>query len=396
MVCAVGHVSAADEVILKAHTRIKSDLCVKGQITDIEGLAEQVDAGLREVERQLGTHVREVVTNLEGTHLESVNAQGFTMIVPPGRSIRNEDVLQVVNHSRHIVLPSDREQIQAVPKEFRVDDQRGVQRPIGMPAKRLEVFTHVITANNHAVRNLERVVEARGRTVKQMVVGPLASGLGVAQAEDLEVGCVVVDIGYSLTHIAVFAHGTLVYANCLPIGNGHITQDIRMLLKTSEEEAERLKVEHGCAFAKAIEGDENVQVCQLEKSGPRPMQRRVLCEIIESRVREIAQFVAQQVDKSGYREMIPNGVLLTGGGSILEGIEQAFAQVFRDVSVRVARVEANGISSRSAEARRMAPTVGMIRFATDDPEDEIAPVSGVGRWQEKIRSLKSLFGGAAK
>jgi len=365
----------------------------RGTVADIEVTAEALEQALGKVERDLGVRIETLTVNISGTHLKSDNAQGFVPIYPQSRPIRREDVLQVVNHSRQIMMPPDREQIMAIPREFRVDGQRGVSRPVGLNGSRLEVMTHIITGQTTHVQNVERTVLATGRQVGGMVVGALASGLGVLSADAMDIGCVVIDIGGSTTDVAVFAGGAIAYTASIPIGANHVTSDVATLLKTTLEEAERLKVAHGCALASMVGNDDIVEISQLETDGPRPMKRKVLCEICESRMREIGQFVQNHIERSGMNGLLPGGALITGGGSQLYGTEGLMSECLRHIKARVAQPKLTGSAAKVAANPAMACAVGLGRYALESDDQEFAPVSGHSSWKDKIRTLKSMFGG---
>lgn len=360
----------------------------KGLIADIDEAGRAIDAVIRRVQQDLGGEVQDIVVGISGSHLEGVNTQGFKPIVPRGRTITHQDVLEVVNHSRALVLPPDREQIQAVPREFRVDGQRDVRKPIGMSGGKLEVLTYIVTGQTTAIQNIEKAIARSGKKVEQMALQSLASGLGVLAPEELELGSVVVDLGGGTTDVAVFANGSIVYSASIPLGSMHVTSDLSKLLKTTPEEAERLKVESGNAMAKLVSERESVEVQQLGQLVARPMQRRVLCEIIESRMREIATMVGQQIEKSGLKAVLPGGVVLTGGGAWMQGTDKLFDDTLKHLRVRVAEPDLGGSFPRQPG---LATAMGLARFSIQC-QDDIMPASGGAGWKERVRGLFGMLG----
>lgn len=363
----------------------------KGVVSDVEATASAIDEAVSRVERTLGQSVEEVAVSVAGSHLQSVNAQGFVPIYPSTRQIRRDDVLAVINHSRQIVMPTDREQIMAIPREFRIDGQRGIIRPIGMTGGRLEVVTHVVTGQTVHINNVDKAVTRAGRKVLEMVAQPLASGLGVAGPEAIEHGCAVVDIGGGVTGVAVFSSGAIAYSASSPIGAQHVTSDLQALLKVSPDEAERIKTLHGAALSRAAGEDEVIQVRQLDQTEDRPMQRRVLCEIVESRMREIADLVRKQIELSGLSGSLPSGVYLTGGGSMLPAVGTLFSEVLMSSNIQMAFPRVAGQNARLVEVPTMSTAVGLARYCLESDEHEFAPVSGFSNWKEKIRTLKNPF-----
>jgi len=363
----------------------------KGAIADLEESARAIDGACRRVQQEAGRDIDAVVVGIGGRHLEAVEARGYVPIYPRTRSITRDDVLQVVNHSRQVVLPPDREQIMALPREFKIDGQSGIQKPVGMVGSRLEVSTFLATAETAQIQNLERALAMTGRKAAMLVPQPLASGLGVLRPEEIELSSAVVDIGAGGTQIAVFVNGSIVYAAYVPVGSGHVSSDISKLLKTSPEEAERLK-HLGAAVAEDVRGGDMVEVMQIGQIQARPLDRRVLCEIIESRMKELATMVRQQLERSGHFATLPGGIAMTGGGSLLEGAVKQFETVMGHHRVRLGVPEGLG---KQVHSPSLAAAAGLARFALDEDDDELTTASANGKWSHKVRTLWSMLSGKA-
>jgi cell division protein FtsA len=366
----------------------------RGLISDIDEAAKSIDNAIRRVQQEIGYEVGGVVVGVSGAHVEGMNAQGFVPIYPRSRVISREDVLQVINHSRQIVIPPDREMIQALPREFRVDGQRGVMKPIGMNGSKLECVTYIVTGQATHLQNIEKAVNMTGHRVDQMVLQPLTSGLGALTQEQIELGCAVVDIGGGVTEIAVFSGGSVAFSASIPIGGALVTSDITKLLKTGPEEAERLKTKYGVALARNIAEKESVEVQQLGQTSARPLQRKVLCEIVESRMRELALMVKQQIEKSGMYGVLPGGVVITGGGAMLEDTQKLFEDVLKHLRVEIVEPKVNGAAHGMTDRPGMAAALGMARFAIQCFGDELGPATGAG-WKERVRTFWSLLSGKA-
>ncbi len=367
----------------------------RGVVVDLDETAQAVEAACLALEQKAGKPAGPLVVGIGGRHVEGMNAQGFVPIYPRSRLVTREDVLQVINHSRQMMIPPDREQIQALPREFRIDGQRGIQRPIGMNGSKLEVTTYIVTGQSTHIQNVERAVTMAGRKIDQMVLKPLAAGLGCLTQEQMDLGVAIVDIGGGATDVAVFAGGTIAHCGSIPVGGQAVTSDLSKLLKTSPEEAERLKTYHGMASASYVPEKDTVDVMQLGQTHARPMQRRVLCEIIESRMRELAVMVRQQIEKSGYYGMLPAGVALTGGGSLLPGTDKLFEDVFKHLRVAVTAPQMKGLHGSTRDRQGMAVALGLAKFTLQCAENELAPASGIASWKDRIRTFWSLRGGRA-
>lgn len=363
----------------------------KGVVTDIDEASRAAGEVIRQAQAAANIDMGPVIVGAGGAHMEGVNAQGFVPIVPQSRAITRDDVLQVVNHSRQLMMPPDREQVQALPREFKVNGQRGISKPVGMSGGKLEVVTYIVTGHTPHLQNLERAVNVAGRKVDSIMLQALASGLGVLGGQEMELGSAVVDIGGDTTDIAVFVGGSIAYHATVPVGGKHVTSDISTLLKCSPEEAERLKLRYGSALSEIVPEGDQIDVMQIGSEGARTMQRRVFCEIVESRVRELATMARQHIEKSGFYAMLPGGVTLTGGGSLLSSTDKLFEQVLQHLRVRSAAPKVEGSLRTSIMRPEMATAVGLARFALDEGEDEFATGEGETNWREKIKTMWSLF-----
>jgi len=375
-------------VQILAISNVPSRGIAKGMIVDLDLAAGTVREALTEIGYPGPT--ADLVVAVNGSHLEGVNAQGFVPISPANRNILPEDVLAVINHSRQVSPSPDREQIMAIPREFRVDDQKGITRPLGLHGSRLEVVTHIITGKIATMQNLERTIEMAGGKVSMIMPAPMASATAILNETAKEIGTAVIDLGASTTGVTVFAKGAVVRICCLPVGGAHVTNDIMTLLKMTPQDAEKLKKDHGRAHTLGTKEESSVDVRQVGQSQPRTMARKVLYEIIESRLKEIATLVDQELLASGYRKMLPGGILLTGGASQLRGSAQLFAKVLGDSQIKAASPYEQGPAGTHANSAEYSCAVGLAKHFLSGREDDLQPASGYQNWKEKILTLFQL------
>jgi cell division protein FtsA len=358
----------------------------KGLIEDVQAVATTAESVIRKVEQTLGEEARSVVAAVGGPHLQSFNGLGFLPIFPNTRPITRDDVLQVINHSRQVAHTPQREQIQAIPKEFRIDSRRGIENPVGMSGGRLEVTTYIVTGHASEISRLERAVTTSGKRLEMLVCKGIAAALGSATMDELHAGAVVADIGEETIEIAAFAEGGILHVGCLPVGARHYFSDVKELLRVSPEEARRLVLSSGCADPRLVGEDEAVQVHQAEHPQPRPMQRRVLCEILESRASEMAGLVRKMLDDAAVLGSIKS-VILTGGGSRLKGLPEVFGTVFGEGSARTGGPQLGGELAKAIDRPEMASVVGLARFALQTREETLVPVGATDTWQERVRTF---------
>ena len=361
----------------------------KGAIVDLNAASRAVDSALKHLANDLGQgEIAEVSLVISGPQIEGSTVQGFKPIIPHNRAITNQDVMEVVNHSRSGIFPPDRVQIQAIPREFRVDEVRSTTKPVGMNGGKLEVVSYLVTGLSSHVQNFDQTVKMTGRDIDQLVFGPLASGLGVLTQNELQKGAVVVDIGATKSDLAIFVNGALAYAACIPVGGSNVTNDLCQLLNCDTDEAERLKVGYGVALSEGISEKEAIEVHQLGQPIARPMQRKVLCEIIESRMKEVAKIVRQHIEKSGYGGVLEGGLVLTGGGSHLPKTKELFSAALNNIPVRIGEP---AIKNGNGQVG-LAAVVGAVNFILQT-SDEPSPIAGPESWKDRAKGLWSMLSG---
>jgi cell division protein FtsA len=279
-----------------------------------------------------GLEIKSVYAGIAGGHIKGFNSHGI--IAVKNREVTDSDIKRVIDAARAIAIPMDREVIHILPQEYIVDDQDGIQEPMGMNGVRLEAKVHIVTGAVTSAQNIIRCVNRTGIDVETIVLEQLASAEAVLSEDEKELGVVIVDIGGGTTDVAIFSEGSIKHTAVFSLGGDHLTNDIAVGLRTPIIEAEKIKKMHGCALASLVDKDETVDVPSVGGRRPRSVSRRVLAEIIEPRVEEMLSLVHREVLRSGFSDMLASGVVLTGGSSLLEGIADIGEQVF-NMQVRI-------------------------------------------------------------
>jgi cell division protein FtsA len=336
---------------------------------------------IRRVRQAVGATNSELVVTTAGVDVHASRSRGLRHVEPKGRHITHQDVLEVITHSRSVPSALGREIVQVLPSAFHIDGRRSVRRPVGQPASRLEVESMLVTAPVEITRVFEHVAERAQVDLAHFVYSPLAAGLGALTEEEIRTGALLLDIGGDTTDAAVFIDGALAYATTLPIGGFSVTGDIEMLLKTSLAEAERLKREHGHADARATLESETVLVQQEDHSAARPMQRRMLAEIVEARLREIMRMARQRATDAGRWNDV-KAVVLTGQSARIAGIDSLAKRVLE----QPARIHLASVTTRHGKTDVSASALGAAQFALNCRED-VSPATGTTDWKRRVRSL---------
>src|ERR1035437_9690967 len=214
----------------------------KGQIVDIDEAVLSINNSLEAAERMAGYSAPDVVASIGGSHIESQNSRGVVAVARPEGEITTNDLARVIDAARAVSLPSSREIIHVLPRSYIVDGQEGIKDPIGMTGVRLEVDTHIISANSTSIRNMEKAFSNVGVDLDAVVFSGYASSLAVLSETEKELGVVLVDIGAGTTDLSIYIDGSVAYSSVIPIGARHITNDLAIGLRISLESAEKIKL----------------------------------------------------------------------------------------------------------------------------------------------------------
>ncbi|MBI2617042.1 cell division protein FtsA [Candidatus Gottesmanbacteria bacterium] len=311
----------------------------KGQIVDIEEATGAIVESLEAAERMAGYSISSTFLSVGGSHIMSQNSHGVVAVSEPQKEITFDDVKRAVDAARAINLPSTREVLHVLPREFIVDSQEGIKDPVGMTGVRLEVNTHIITAVSTALRNLEKCASLVGVDVDGFVFGGLASSTSVLTETEKELGVILADLGGGTTDICMWVEGSLAYSSVLPVGARNITNDLAIGLRISLESAEKIKLLLNQKEQEVIvpevtvtpnekkhkikdDTHDEVDVSKLHlPEGLTKISRKTLIEgIIRPRLNEIFTMIGLEIKKSGFGGLTPAGLVVTGGGAETLGI----------------------------------------------------------------------------
>ncbi|OFX14529.1 MAG: cell division protein FtsA [Armatimonadetes bacterium RBG_16_58_9] len=297
-----------------------SDGLRRGVVVDLDATTQAIRTAVDKAQQMAGNVlIRSVVVGVTGEHISSLNSRGVIAITSPEREITASDVERVVEASKVIVLPPEREIVHSIPRGFTVDGQDGVKDPVGMSGGRLEVETHIVTGSTSFLDNVAKCVQRAGLTIDVTVLEPIATSESSVIPAEKDLGVALLDIGGGTTDVAVFTAGEIYYTAVLPVGGNHVTNDIAVGLRAAREEAERAKIDRGCAVGEMVEDGETFKITSLGAEKARELPREILAKIIEPRMQEIFQMAREELMKSGYLEMLPAGTVLSGGGAMMPG-----------------------------------------------------------------------------
>jgi cell division protein FtsA len=357
----------------------------KGMIVDVPAASVALAAAVEAAEQTSGYHLSQALVSMAGEHLSSTNNRGIVAINRNEDGVTPADIDRALDTAQAIPIPQNRQFVHVIPRHYTIDDHDGVRQPLGMHGYRLEVEAHIVTAAASAVQNLQQCCSNIGVKAEEMVFNALASAEAVLEPTEKEMGVLVVDIGGGTTDLALYKQGTVWHTRVIPIGGYHITNDIAIGLRAPHDVAEQVKVQYG--DCRPAEIDPNF-VFTVEPFGGEKIQvgRQDLAQVIEARVEEIFHFILKDIQQSEYDGLLPAGVVLTGGGSLLRGITDVAERVL-NVPARVATPRNMVGLVESLQSPAYATSVGLLRWASGERHHYQARSGNSGEWSRRVSSF---------
>jgi len=335
----------------------------KGLVVDIDKATEAIEKSIEKAERMAGYKIENAFVSIGGPHISSLNSHGLVAITNPNQEITEDDVIRVIEAAQAISLSSTRQIIEVIPCDFTVDGQSGIKNPIGMTGVRLEVNTHIVTASQTNIKNIERCLSDLGVEIYDYIFSGLASAEAVLTETEKELGVVLVDIGGGKIDLCIYNEGSLLYSSSLPIGGRHITNDIAVGLRVSLDSAEKIKTYlskkiNDLSMKKKI-NELDFSDLKLPEDVTNVSVRTLIEEIVKPRLEEIFNLISEEIEKSGLIKNIPSGLVLTGGASLTAGMIDMCKKVV-GLPVRVGIPEKIGGLVDEILNPSYATTIGLI------------------------------------
>jgi cell division protein FtsA len=336
----------------------------RGVVVNIESTLASVSAAVEAAELMSGREVREVFCGAAGASVEGINSRGVVAVTGRGREIAREDMDRVIEAARAIVIPMDREVLHVIPQSFVVDDQKGIRNPLDMIGVRLEAEVHIITGSVTTAQNLVKCVNRAGFKVEKLMLQSLAAARATLSADEKDLGCLLVDLGGGTTDVLVYSDGAPYFSSMLPVGGVQVTNDLSIMLSVPMDAAERLKRESASAWLESVEPEETVIVPGVGGRPPVETPRRRLASIVQPRMEEVFGMVRERVEKMGYWKHIKGGVVLTGGGALMQGAPELAQEMFQ-LPVRVGNPITLGGLVEEYRSPLYATAVGLVLLGAE-------------------------------
>ena len=336
----------------------------RGVVRDIEETTRAITKVMHDAQMMAGLEVGTVFCGVAGEHIAARSSHGVVSVT--GSEIRTGDVARVNDVASNVSFGRDHELLHAIPLDYLIDQQEGITDPIGMTGSRLEAEVYLVTVLSSAIQNLRKCVEKAGFQVGEFVLEPLAASLAVLTPDERELGCAIVELGGGSTNVSIFQGGKIRHTASSGFAGGHVTNDIVHGLQVTQQDAERLKDRFGTAYEPLAGDHDTFQLPSTQGQGVRIAHRRVLAHIMHMRLQEVLELALDELSRTGYRQRLPAGVILTGGGAQAPGIVELAREVFA-LPVRVG-TPGQGLSGLvdSVESPRMAVPAGLLLYGAKE------------------------------
>ena len=337
----------------------------KGVVVDLEEITASIRLALETASRMAGFSPAEIFVSVGGTHLVYADTQGVIAIGRADGEVEKEDVERVVQAAQAVNLNNNYELLHIIPRKFILDDQAGIEDPLGMCGVRLEMRGTLVSGFSPHLKNLAKALQNLGVDVAGYIVGSLASAKASLNKRQEELGVALLDIGGGTTSLAVYEERELIHLAVLPIGGGHITNDIAIGLRTSVETAEKIKIAFGSALPSEIDKKEQINLAEFDSKEEGSVSRKHIAEIIEARAEEIFYLVEKELKKINRSALLPAGVVLVGGTAKLHGMVDLAKRILKLPAQTGFPVELSGLIDKTDDPGFSA-VVGMLLWVLDE------------------------------
>ena len=389
--CFIARIEAEGRIRVIGIGHHASDGVRAGMISDVEAAEATILTTVHAAEQMAGETIDEVIVNLSGGAPTSDVLHYDVSIA--GHEVGDSDVRKVLAQGHAACASSERELIHCVPVGYSIDGAKGIRDPRGMYGDRLGINMHMVTATTGAVRTLVTCLARCRLEVADIVIAPYAAGLAALVEDEINLGATVIDLGAGTTSVAVFYDGHLLHADSVPVGGAHVTADIARGLSTPLAHAERMKTLYGNAMSSGSDEREMIDVPLMgeeERSHANHVPRSILVGIIRPRLEETFELLRSRLEVTGYDKIAGRRVVLTGGGSQLQGITDLAANVL-DKQVRRGRpLKIAGLAD-STGGPAFAACAGLLVFAQRRP-DEAPAAAMAARSRSTTQDTNGLFG----
>lgn len=370
----IAEVDENQQPVIKGFGAAPSKGIKKGLVIDVEEATQAIFNAVTAAEKMANMTINSCYVNLSGDHIRSMNTRGLVAVARDSRTglgeareIEQEDIERVIEHTKALPFPVDRQILHVLAQEFIVDDHGGIKNPLGLIGRRLEAKVHIVSYGTTAVSNLSKCIKNAELEIDGFVISSVAASYACLEESEKEMGTILLDIGSGVVDVIVFHDSGVHHTGVVNEGAASVTSDIAYMLRIPLEKAEQIKKEHGYARISLTDQEAFFKLNGLGGRAVREISRYNLAEWIEPRMEEILQEAYQEAQKSDIPLTNTLSVVLCGGGALLKGTEQLVESIF-NTPARIGLP--TGFSGYEGELTdpSFAVAIGLLKYAIAEME----------------------------
>ncbi|MCX8029846.1 MAG: cell division protein FtsA [Brevinematales bacterium] len=358
--CVIAEVISKDDVRILGAGQVLSEGVKRGTIVNIQEASNSIMKAVEDAEIMAGIQIDSLYVGLSGIYCEGINTKSVVAVNNRDREITEVEVKRAINSATERVVPMNKEVIHVIPQQYSVDNQDGIKNPLGMNGTRLEVSLRIINANVTQLQNLIKAVSKTNLGINDFILGSIAESEIILTEEEKDLGVVLIDIGGGTTEVVGYYNGNVWFNGSIPLGGIDITSDISTIFKTTLQQSEKIKKLYGHSSPLQVDENETIEVQMINKR-IKTIKRIDLAKVVEARVEEIFSEIKKLLENSGMYDIATAGVVLTGGSSLIPGIEETAENVF-DLPCRVGYIENIGGVADAVKNPTFSKAVGLIYY----------------------------------
>lgn len=373
VVCLIGEVQASGELNVLGFGEYPSKGLKRGVVVNIEAAVESIAKAVQQAEEAAQLPVQTVYAGIAGSHIKSLNSHGIVAIGEA--EVSSVDIDRVIDAARAVAIPAEQKILHILPQEFTIDHQDGIKDPVGMSGVRLEATVHIVTGAVGSVLNIEKCIRACDLEPADIILEQLASSYAVLSEDEKELGVCLIDIGAGTTDIAIFVAGAVRHTSVIPVAGDQVTNDLAIAFRMPTRNAEQMKVAHGHCFVQSAREEHFIDIEGFAGRSSRQITELALAQVMQPRYEELLLLIKHEIRRLGYEELIPSGVVLTGGATQVQGLVELAERIF-DLPVRVG-APVNVIGDDSIKGNSQCATVvGLLLYAHKQSMEGVQGGSG--------------------
>ncbi|MBP9727421.1 MAG: cell division protein FtsA, partial [Gammaproteobacteria bacterium] len=338
----------------------------RGVVVNIEATVASIQKAVEQAEEMAGISICEVYTGIAGSHIRSFNSHGIVAI--SASEVAASDVDRVIDAARAVAIPADQKILHILPQEFIIDQQDGIKEPVGMSGVRLEAKVHIVTGAVSSAQNIDRCIRQCGLLPVDIILEQLASSYSVLSEDEKELGVCLIDIGAGTTDIAVFTEGAIRHTAVIPIAGDQVTNDLAIAFRMPPRSAEAAKLTHASCMIKLADPENVIEICGVGDRPAKQVSEQMIAQIVQPRYEELFGLVKSELRRSGFEDLIPSGIVITGGASKVKHIVDLAEKVF-EMPVRVGAPENISGIEEAMQNPSCSTAVGLLHYGLKQTHD---------------------------